>query len=74
MAYKIIAPNKDYCGEIAGVPFFKGEAKTDNQLAIDYCKNKGYEVEEIQEENPGVSEGIGEEGEPEESKDKKGSK
>lgn len=50
MKCKIIAPNKKYTGEIAGVPFVNGVAITDNQLTIDYCKNKGYEVEEIKEE------------------------
>lgn len=59
MKSKITAPNKSFTGEIAGVPFLKGEATTDNQLVIDYCRNKGYEVEEetadeITDDAPGV--------------------
>lgn len=54
MMCKITAPNKVYAGEIAGVTFVKGEAITDKQIVIDYCKNAGYTVEEVKEETEGT--------------------
>lgn len=43
---KIKAPNKEYAGISAGVPFTKGEASTDDPHLIDWFKTHGYEVVE----------------------------
>jgi hypothetical protein len=45
---KIYAPNKEYTSISAGVMFFNGEAETDNENALNYFKNSGYEVIEDQ--------------------------
>lgn len=42
----IIAPNNKYNGESAGVHFRNGMGITDNQRAIEWFKEKGYEVRE----------------------------
>ena len=47
---KIFAPNKDYTGVSAGVPFVKGVGETEKEHVIEWFKSKGYKVdEEIQE-------------------------
>lgn len=43
---KIKAPNKEYAGISAGVPFTKGEANTDDPHLIEWFKTHGYEVVE----------------------------
>lgn len=41
---RIIAPNKEYAGVSAGVPFSGGEGHTDNKYLISWFKSHGYEV------------------------------
>lgn len=48
---KIIAPNKLYAGESAGIQFSNGEAETDNKWLIQWFKENGYTVEEESEED-----------------------
>lgn len=43
---KIYAPNKDYAGEIAGIPFFNGVGETNDKWAIQWFEEKGYKVAE----------------------------
>ena len=43
---KIIAPNKEYTGVSASIPFCKGEAHTDDPHLIKWFKAHGYKVEE----------------------------
>lgn len=47
MDYKIIAPNKNYTGESAGVNFINGEGIAKGGKSVDWFRQKGYEVEEI---------------------------
>ncbi len=42
----IYAPNKEYTGISAGVPFFCGKGKTDNPQLIAWFQEKGYYVEQ----------------------------
>lgn len=42
---KIYAPNKQYTGISAGVPFVNGAGETDDPHLIDWFKAHGYEVE-----------------------------
>jgi len=44
----IKAPNKKYNGVSAGVQFRDGTAQTDNERAIEWFREKGYEVVEEQ--------------------------
>ena len=54
---KIYAPNKKYTGQSAGVSFADGMAETDDSWAIQWFKDKGYEVvEESAEDEPAVEE------------------
>ncbi|MDF2906835.1 MAG: Uncharacterized protein K0R34_2156 [Herbinix sp.] len=48
---KIYAPNKQYSGISASVAFAKGVGETDNPTLLDWFRDHGYEVEEIQDEN-----------------------
>ena len=48
---RIIAPNKQYAGVSAGVPFTGGEGHTDNEY------DHGYEVIEEPEADPGKQSG-----------------
>lgn len=48
---KIIAPNRLYAGESAGLQFSNGEAETDNKWLIQWFKENGYKVEEKPEED-----------------------
>ena len=41
---RIIAPNKEYAGVSAGVPFTGGEGNTDNAYLIDWFHKHGYDV------------------------------
>jgi len=43
---KIIAPNKQYTGVSAGVPFVNGVGETADPELIKWFKTHGYEVEE----------------------------
>jgi hypothetical protein len=42
---KITAPSKGFNGEVGGVQFTDGEAETDNQAVISYCRGAGYTVD-----------------------------
>lgn len=42
---KILAPNKDYSGISASVPFINGVGYTDDEDLISWFKEHGYEVE-----------------------------
>lgn len=54
---KIYAPNKDYAGEIAGIPFLNGVGETEDIWLIQWFEEKGYKViEEKKLENLTVSE------------------
>lgn len=44
----ILSPNKQYNGVSAGVQFRDGTAQTDNERAIEWFREKGYEVIEEQ--------------------------
>ena len=47
---KIYAPNKEYTGVSASVPFVKGVGETDKKHLIEWFKSRGYSIdEEIQE-------------------------
>lgn len=41
---RIVAPNKEYAGVSAGVPFTGGEGNTDSQYLIKWFHDHGYEV------------------------------
>ena len=43
---KIQAPNREYTGLSAGVPFINGEASTEDQYLIAWFRSHGYTVEE----------------------------
>lgn len=45
---KIKAPNKQYNGISASVPFINGEGETNNPHLIEWFKENGYIVEETQ--------------------------
>ncbi|WP_433793943.1 hypothetical protein [Actinoplanes sp. CA-252034] len=40
----IVAPNREYNGQIGDVVFKNGRAETDNTAVIGYCRGAGYEV------------------------------
>ena len=42
---KIKAPNKEYTGISAGVPFVNGVGETDRPELLEWFKDHGYEVE-----------------------------
>jgi len=42
---KIIAPSAGFNGDVGGVQFKDGEAETDNQAVISYCRGAGYSVD-----------------------------
>lgn len=46
---KIYAPNKQYVGVSAGVPFINGVGECTNPYLLDWFKSKGYEIEEVEE-------------------------
>ncbi len=46
---KIFAPNKQYNGISAGIPFLMGVGETTDSYLIDWFKSKGYGVEEPEE-------------------------
>ena len=48
---RIIAPNKEYAGISAGVPFTGGEGHTDNPYLIGWFREHGYEIIENDAEN-----------------------
>lgn len=43
---KVIAPNKEYTGVSASVPFVNGEGETDNPHLIQWFREHGYTVED----------------------------
>jgi hypothetical protein len=42
---KVIAPNRQYTGLSATVPFLNGEGETDNENLLRWFEEKGYEVQ-----------------------------
>lgn len=46
---KIYAPNKEYTGVSAGVPFCNGVGETENTHVIEWFKAHGYRVDEPME-------------------------
>jgi len=54
--YKVYAPNKGYAGIFAGVAFVNGEAETEDKRMIQWFKEKGYEVEEVKENEEDIVE------------------
>lgn len=55
---KIIAPNNQYTGVSASVPFINGQGETNNPALIDWFRQHGYivEDEETEQENTHVTE------------------
>lgn len=51
MRCKITTPSKGYTGIIAGIPFINGEAETEDSWLISWFTEKGYTVEEINEDD-----------------------
>lgn len=51
---KILAPNKEYTGVSASVPFCNGVGETDNPTLISWFKEHGYVVEEPKKEVEGA--------------------
>ena len=51
MTVKIYAPNENYAGSSAGVTFVNGVGETDNLYLIEWFKNHGYKVDEVDEES-----------------------
>lgn len=49
---KIKSPNNRFTGIRAGVSFVKGEANTENPWSINWFKNNGYTVGEIESVSP----------------------
>ena len=47
---KIYAPNEEYTGVSAGVYFVKGVGETEDDHLIEWFKEKGYKVEEEEQE------------------------
>ena len=47
---KIYAPNKEYTGISAGVPFVNGVGEASDSHIIEWFKRSGYEVEEQEEQ------------------------
>ena len=52
---KIIAPNKEYAGVSAGVPFEGGVGHTDDAYLISWFRTHGYEVEDADPEKKPAS-------------------
>ena len=50
MDYKIIAPNKSYSGESAGVTFINGIGIAKDGKSVDWFESKGYTVEPMEED------------------------
>jgi len=53
---KIYAPNKEYTGISAGVPFMNGVGETDRPELLAWFREHGYTVEELAEETMPVEE------------------
>lgn len=47
---KVYAPNKQYTGTSASVPFCNGVGETDNSHLLEWFRSHGYEVENLPEE------------------------
>ncbi|WP_394523674.1 hypothetical protein [Lacrimispora sp. JR3] len=47
---KVYAPNKQYTGTSASVPFCNGVGETDNPHLLEWFRSHGYEVENLPEE------------------------
>lgn len=55
---KISAPNREYTGVSASVPFCNGVGETDNPTLISWFKEHGYAVEEPKKEVEEVAETV----------------
>lgn len=55
MLYKITTSVEGYTGVIAGIAFSNGEGETDNSWLADWFTEKGYSVEEVNEDNTKMS-------------------
>jgi len=53
---KIYAPNKEYTGISAGVPFVNGVGETDKPELLEWFETHGYEVEKATEKKPAKKE------------------
>lgn len=53
---KIIAPNKQYTGVSASVPFANGIGETDNPKLISWFKKHGYQVIEVEKKKKTLDE------------------
>ncbi|NYV67271.1 hypothetical protein HYI36_18530 [Bacillus sp. Gen3] len=49
---KIFAPNKQYTGVSASVTFANGVGETDSPHLIKWFEDHGYEVEEVEQQDP----------------------
>lgn len=57
--YKVTAPNPRYSGEVAGLYFRDGSANAEypaDQVALDYCRRRGYLVEAADAEGEALPE------------------
>lgn len=57
---KIYAPNREYNGISAGVAFCKGMAQTEDARLLEWFKDHGYVVEEINNPSKKVTKKAGE--------------
>lgn len=60
---KIFAPNKQYTGTSASVPFCNGVGETEDPCLLHWFKSHGYEVEDL----PDLGDPAEEQGEPQEA-------
>lgn len=51
---KVFAPNQQYTGESASVPFVNGVGETDNPHLLHWFENHGYTVERLKKEPEGT--------------------
>ncbi|MGG4397237.1 hypothetical protein ABEX25_23310 [Paenibacillus thiaminolyticus] len=47
---KVYAPNQQYTGVSASVPFINGVGETDNPHLLEWFENRGYTVERLEKE------------------------
>lgn len=51
---KVYAPNQQYTGVSASVPFINGVGETDNPHLLEWFENRGYTVERLEKEPEGT--------------------
>lgn len=73
--YKVNTPEEGYTGLIAGVSFVDGEGNTSDEWAVNWFRENGYSITEIEEESTDktgeVNDGVVEEIEKPSKKPKK---